>query len=96
MHATPDNMPRPITKAHQQDIVADFIYAREIPLCMYVYLNAFLDMHYAKFPATIDKWGKRGVMALLETSWKRIHDDLQMKGLLTEEAAGNYMMNRGK
>ena len=87
-------MPKTLTKARQQEVVADFMYAKELELCMFVYLDAFLDNHRQNFPQDATSYSTGGIKALLEASYQMIRDKLRVAGLLTEEAAGDYMMKR--
>ena len=89
-------MPKLLTKARQQEVVADFVYAKELELCMFVYLDAFLDTHREKFPQDATLYGTKGIRALLEASYQMIREKLRVAGLLTEKAAGEYMINRKK
>lgn len=89
-------MPKKLTKARQQEVVADFVYEKNLELCMYVYLDAFLDVHRRNYPQKDNTYGTKGIKALLEESYRGIHDGLEKHGLLTKEAAGRYMMARVK
>lgn len=80
------------TKAHQQEIVADFIYEKKLELCMYIYLDAFLDIYHSKCSQNGTAFDTRGIRAVLEVSYQGIRDDIKRNGLLTEKAAGKYMM----
>ena len=86
-------MPKKLTKARQQEVVADFVYAKELPLCMFVYLDAFLDTHRKNHPQDATSYGTGGIKALLEASYEMIRDRIDERGLLTEKAAGEYMMS---
>lgn len=85
-------MPTKTTKARQQEVVADFIYEKGLELCMYIYLNAFLDCHRALYPQEGNTYGTKGIRALLEASYEMIHSGLKDQGLLTKEAAGRYLL----
>ena len=43
-------MPVRLTKERQQDIVADFVYEKNLEMCMFVYLDEFLDHHHKLYP----------------------------------------------
>lgn len=86
-------MPKLLTKAHQQEVVSDFIYTKEVELCMFVYLDAFLDTHRKNFPQDATLYGTHGIKVLLEASYEMIREKIQAAGLLTEKAAGDYMIN---
>lgn len=85
-------MPGILTKPRQQEVVADFIYEKNLELCMYVYLDAFIDIHRTKHPDDPTSYDKRRIKALLEASYENIRENLRASGLLTEKAAGRYMM----
>lgn len=42
----PPTMPVKLTKAHQQDVVADFVDAQNLELCLF---DAFIDFHRRTF-----------------------------------------------
>ncbi|KAI1286528.1 hypothetical protein EDD11_000356, partial [Mortierella claussenii] len=85
-------MPKKLTKARQQEVVADFIYEKDLELCMFVYLNAFLDMHRREYPQEGNTYGTKGIKALLEASYQGIRERLLANGLLTAKAVGEYLM----
>jgi len=89
-------MPREVSKARQQELVADFIYSRDLELCMYIYLDIFLDIHRKNHPDDATAYSSRGITALLEGSYKMIREKILDAGLLTEKAAGEYMMTHNK
>jgi hypothetical protein len=89
-------MPRKLTKARQQEIVSEFVYGKDLELCMYIYLDAFLDAHRMHYPQEGNTYGTRGIWALLEASYQGIRLEIQAKGLLTAEAAGEYLMTLGR
>ena len=84
-------MPIKLTKSCQQEVVADFIYEKGLELCMYIYLDAFLDIHRAKYPQEGNTYGTNGIWMLLEASYEMIRNGLKEQGLLTKEAAGRYL-----
>ena len=67
-------MPGPtrLTKARQQEVVADFIYAKNLELCMFIYLDEFLDYHRNLFPQDATTFGTNGIKKLLEASYQLI------------------------
>ena len=89
-------MPTKLTKAIQQDVVADFIYEKDLEMCMFVYLDMFLDIHWEKYPQDATTYDTRGIRALLEASYERIRRQIQASGLLTEKAASKYLMSLKK
>jgi hypothetical protein len=89
-------MPTKLTNATQQDVVADFIYEKDLELCMFVYLDEFLNIHQQRFPQDATAYGTQGIRALLEASYERIRRQIQAGGLLTEKAASKYLMSRKK
>ncbi|KAI1288808.1 hypothetical protein EDD11_009646 [Mortierella claussenii] len=89
-------MPKKLTKERQQEVVADFVYNKGLELCMYVYLDAFLDKHRANHPQDATAFGTSGIKALLEAPYEMIRERIRAQGLLTESAAGEYMMSRKK
>lgn len=89
-------MPTKLTKSHQQDIVADFVYAKGLEHCMYIYLDAFVDRYRRLYPQKDNMYGTRGIKALLEASYQGIRDGLERDGLLTTEASAEYMMTLSK
>jgi hypothetical protein len=93
-HQTPITMP--LTKARQQDIVAQFVYAKDLELCMYIYLDTFLDTHRKNNPRVVEGWKRRDVLAALEVSYKYIREKAIAFGMLTEEAAGEYLLGNLK
>ena len=80
-------MPTKLIKARQQDVVADFIYERDLDLCMFVYLYEFLNIHRERYPQNATAYFTHGIRALLETSFEKIYGQIQACGLLTEKAA---------
>lgn len=89
-------MPCVLTKSRQQDVVADFIHEKNLEMCMFVYLDSFLDFHRQTFPQDATTYGTYGIKALLEASYQAIRERLRDAGLLTEKASGEYMMTRRK
>ena len=89
-------MPRPtrLTKARQQEVVADFIYEENLELCMFVYLDEFLDYHRNLFPQDATIFGTNGIKTLLEASYQLLRDKIRADGLLTEKDAGEYMLRK--
>lgn len=85
-------MPGIRTKAFQQEVVADFIYGKKLELCMFVYLDAFIDIHRKKHPDNASWYDRRGITALLEASYEKIREDILACDMLTSKAAGKYMM----
>ena len=81
-----------ISKSLQQDVVAEFVHDHGLESCMYVYLDAFIDIHIANFPRQVRRWTSRTLYTLLENAYEDIRDDLASKGLLTNEAAGDYVL----
>jgi hypothetical protein len=84
-------MPTKISKARQQEIVADFIYERDLELCMYIYLDIFIDTHRRNYPEDVTTYSTRGIKTLLEASYQMIREQIRATGLLTEKTAGEYM-----
>lgn len=84
-------MPERLTKSRQQDVVADFIYDKRLEMCMFVYLDEFLDYHRKLFPQDATTFGTDGIKKLLEASYQAIREKIREDGLLTEKAAGEYM-----
>jgi len=87
-------MPKLLTKARQQEVVSDFVYSKGLELCMFVYLDAFLDRHRELYPQDGNMYGIRGIKALLEASYQMIRERIRMAGLLTEKDAGEYLIGR--
>ena len=83
-----------VTKARQQEVIADFIYEKDLELCMYIYLDVFIDKHRREHPDDATSYSTKGIRALLEASYLMIREKIRMAGLLTEKAAGEYMMRR--
>jgi len=81
-----------LTKSRQQDVVADFVYEKKLEMCMFVYLDEFLDNHRTLYPQDATTFGTDGIKRLLEASYQMIRDQIRDAGLLTEKAAGTYMM----
>jgi len=81
-----------LTKSCQQDVVADFIYEKKLEMCMFVYLDEFLDHHRKLYPQDATIFGTDGIKRLLEASYEMIRDKLRNVGLLSENAAGKYML----
>ncbi|KAH7045784.1 hypothetical protein BKA57DRAFT_537712 [Linnemannia elongata] len=64
-----------------------------IETCMYVYLDAFMDIHRANSPPDFgETWCPHIIYSMLEKVYKGIRRELSEKGLLTNEAAGEYLM----
>ena len=86
-------MPIPHThKPMQQDVVAEFITDHRLETCMYVYLDAFVDIHRANSPDFGETWCPHIIYSMLEKVYKGIRRELSEKGLLTNKAAGEYLM----
>ena len=87
-------MPIPLTqKSLQQDVVAEFVTDHRLETCMYVYLDAFMDIHRANSPPDFgETWCPHIIYSMLEKVYKGIRRELSEKGLLTNEAAGEYLM----
>ncbi|OAQ34973.1 hypothetical protein K457DRAFT_1827745 [Linnemannia elongata AG-77] len=64
--------------------------------CMFVYLDAFLDTHRAKYPDLVDRWDPYAMYEMLEQVYNGIRLDLLKHGLLTNKAAGEYVMKRSQ
>jgi hypothetical protein len=86
-------MPVPTTKIDQQEIIADFIYEKHLELCMYIYLDAFINKHRAQHRQECTTYTRDIIWTLLDASYLRIRERLLGQGLLTEKAAGKYMMS---
>jgi hypothetical protein len=80
-----------LTKIDQQDVVADFVYEKKLEMCMFVYLDEFLDRHRELYPQEATTFGTDGIKRLLEASYQKIREDIRNLGLLTESAAGKFM-----
>ena len=89
-------MPKLLTKARQQEVVSDFVYSKELELCMFVHLDAFLDYHRKTYPQDATIYGTQGIKILLEASYQDIRKEIQKIGVLTEKDAGEYMLGRMK
>ena len=89
-------MPKLLTKARQQEVVSDFVYSKGLELCMFVYLDAFLDNHRKLYPQDAIIYGTQGIRTLLEASYQMIRERIRIAGLLTEKDAGEYMIGRKK
>lgn len=92
---TPKTTTMPIPHTHkslQQDVVAEFITDHRLETCMYVYLDAFVDIHRANSPDFGETWCPHIIYSMLEKVYKGIRRELSEKGLLTNEAAGEYLM----
>ena len=89
-------MPRPtrLTKSRQREVVADFIYVKNLELCMFIYLDEFLDYHRNLFPQDATTFGTNGIKKLLEASYQLIREKIRNAGLLTNKDAGEYMLRR--
>ena len=87
-------MPARLTKSRQQDVVADFIYAKNLEMCMFVYLDEFLDYHRNLFPQDATTYGTNGIKKLLEASYQAIREKIREGGLLNEKDAGEYMRRK--
>jgi hypothetical protein len=89
-------MPSPtrLTKSRQREVVADFIYAKNLELCMFIYLDEFLDYHRNLFPQDATTFGTNGIKKLLEASYQLIREKIRNAGLLTNKDAGEYMLRR--
>lgn len=83
-----------LTKSRQQQVVAEFIYAKNLELCMFVYLDEFLDYHRNLFPQDATIFGTNGIKKLLEASYQLIREKIRNAGLLTNKDAGEYMLRR--
>jgi hypothetical protein len=59
---------------------------------MFVYLDEFLDHHRTLYPQDATIFGTDGIKRLLEASYGMIRENIRNVGLLTENAAGKYMM----
>lgn len=81
-----------ISKSLQQDVVAEFVHDHHLESCMFIYLDAFIDIHIANFPGQVRRWTTRTLYRLLENAYEDIHNDLASRGLLTNEAAGEYIL----
>lgn len=68
-----------LTKAQQQDIVAEFVERKNLESCMYIYLDEFLDIHRREHPQMGNTYGTSGIMALLEVSYMMTRDCLWLK-----------------
>ena len=84
-----------MTKAQQQELVADFVYEKHLELSMYIYLDAFVDVHRKEFQEG-NIYSANNVRALLEASHEKIRNGLKQQNLLTKEAAGKYLMTLKK
>jgi hypothetical protein len=87
-------MPARLTKSRQREIVADFIYEKNLEMCMFVYLDEFLDYHRNLFPQDATTFGTNGIKKLLEASYQAIREKIREAGLLTEKDAGEYMRRK--
>jgi hypothetical protein len=85
-------MPAILTKARQREVVADFIYEKNLELCMFIYLDEFLDYHRNLFPQDATIFGTNGIKKLLEASYQLIREKIRNAGLLTNKDAGEYML----
>jgi hypothetical protein len=83
--------PSRISKARQQDVVADFVDDHDLEHCMFVYLDAFIDAHIANYPNYVPRWDADRIYAILEMVYKGLRDDLAREGMLTKEAASEYL-----
>jgi hypothetical protein len=83
-----------LTKSRQREVVADFIYAKNLELCMFIYLDEFLDYHRNLFPQDATTFGTNGIKKLLEASYQLIREKIRNAGLLTNKDAGEYMLRR--
>ena len=83
-----------LTKSRQQEVVADFIYEKNLELCMFIYLDEFLDYHRNLFPQDATIFGTNGIKKLLEASYELIREKIRNAGLLTSKDAGEYMLRR--
>lgn len=85
-------MPRKLTKSYQREIISDFIYGKNLEVCMFVYLDVLIDTHKKNYPNIVEQWRKRDVLAALEISYRYIRKVAIDAGMLTEEAAGDYLL----
>lgn len=85
-------MSRKLTKSYQREIISDFIYGKDLEVCMFVYLDILIDTHKKNRPNIVEEWGKKEVLAALETSYSYIRKVAIDAGMLTEEAAGDYLL----
>ena len=85
-----------LPKSFQQDVVAEFVDDHRLEYCMFVYLDAFLDTHRAKYPDLVDRWDPYAMYERLEQVYKGIRLELLSHGLLTNKAAGEYVMKRSQ
>ncbi|OAQ25593.1 hypothetical protein K457DRAFT_23056 [Linnemannia elongata AG-77] len=83
-------------KSFQQDVVAEFVDDHRLEYCMFVYLDAFLDTHRAMYPDLVDRWDPYAMYEMLEEVYNGIRLDLLKHGLLTNKAAGKYVMKRSQ
>jgi hypothetical protein len=49
--------------------VADFVYEKKLEMCMFVYLDEFLDHHRTLYPQDATIFGTDGIKRLLEASY---------------------------
>ncbi|KAF9271146.1 hypothetical protein BGZ88_006756, partial [Linnemannia elongata] len=89
-------MPVSHEKSFQQDVVAEFVDDHHLEYCMFVYLDAFLDTHRAKYPDLVDRWDPYAMYEMLEQVYNGIRLELLKHGLLTNKAAGEYVMKRSQ
>jgi hypothetical protein len=89
-------MPVSPEKSFQQDVVAEFVDDHRLEYCMFVYLDAFLDTHRAKYPDLVDRWDPYAMYEMLEQVYNGIRLELLSHGLLTNKAAGEYVMKRSQ
>lgn len=89
-------MPVSHEKSFQQDVVAEFVDDHHLEYCMFVYLDAFLDAHRANHPDAVDRWDANAMYDMLEQVHKGIRQELLRHGLLTNKAAGEYVMKRSQ
>jgi hypothetical protein len=83
-----------ITKKEQQEIVGEFVCEKDLEYCMFVYLDAFVDIYRKKNPGLFTVDGYRRVWRLLELAYLGIRRDLSKEGLLTSEASSEYLFGR--
>ena len=69
-------------------------YDKRLEMCMFVYLDEFLDYHRKLFPQDATTFGTDGIKKLLEASYQAIREKIREDGLLTEKAAGEYMRRK--
>ncbi|OAQ33181.1 hypothetical protein K457DRAFT_134804 [Linnemannia elongata AG-77] len=67
-----------------------------LSLTLFVYLDAFLDTHRANYPDLVNRWDPNAMYEMLEQVYNGIRLELLRHGLLTDKAAGEYVMKRSQ